>query len=242
MANNGKENSTVIPPELGPYKRKAWKPVTIAGDGSLTSSKFAGTPLLAQNEQWPRCANCNKPMQLFLQLNMADIPEEARKEFGEGILQFFYCTSQVPPCEIEFPFSRSTLLRMLPANQQVSDTMPQTGDLVDPFPPRLITDWQILEDFPNWEEGGDLGIVLEDSEWDRLSDDIALPGDKLAGWPDWVQGIEYPSCPVCGQTMSLLFQIDSEDNLPFMFGDSGCGHITQCKDHKDQLAFGWACA
>jgi hypothetical protein len=26
-----------------------------------------------------------------------------------------------------------------------------------------------------------------------------------------------------------------------MFGDSGIGHITQCPEHKEVLAFGWAC-
>jgi hypothetical protein len=177
---------------------------------------------------------------------MADIPDEAHMEFGEGILQFYYCTSETPLCEVEceafFPFSRSTLLRMLPADQQPPSTMPQSNGLENPFPPRLIIDWKAIDDYPNWEEGSDLGITLEDSEWERLGDDIALPGDKLAGWPDWVQYVDYPNCPTCGQTMRLLFQIDSEDNLPFMFGDAGCGHITQCKQHKDQLAFGWACA
>ncbi|MDJ0556950.1 MAG: hypothetical protein QNJ68_21390 [Microcoleaceae cyanobacterium MO_207.B10] len=41
--------------------------------------------------------------------------------------------------------------------------------------------------------------------------------------------------------MQLVFQVDSNDNLPFMFGDVGCGHITQCKDHKNIVAFAWAC-
>ena len=51
-------------------------------------------------------------------------------------------------------------------------------------------------------------------------------GEKLGGWPMWVQSVEYPSCPECGAEMTLLFQIDSERNLPYMFGDVGCGHIT----------------
>jgi hypothetical protein len=38
-----------------------------------------------------------------------------------------------------------------------------------------------------------------------------------------------------------VFQIDSEDNLPYMFGDVGCAHITQCPEHKEVVAFGWAC-
>lgn len=53
--------------------------------------------------------------------------------------------------------------------------------------------------------------------------------------------MEYPNCLICGERMRLVFQVDSNDNLPFMFGDLGCGHITQCKYHKNQVAFGWAC-
>ena len=68
------------------------------------------------------------------------------------------------------------------------------------------------------------------------------PGDKLAGWPAWVQGVEYPNCPRCGRRMAHVFQVDSEDHVPFMFGDAGCGHITQCPEHKEVVAFGWACS
>jgi hypothetical protein len=41
--------------------------------------------------------------------------------------------------------------------------------------------------------------------------------------------------------MQLVFQLDSMMNLPYMFGDSGMGRITQCKEHKEVPAFGWAC-
>jgi len=36
----------------------------------------------------------------------------------------------------------------------------------------------------------------------------AATGDKLLGWPSWVQGVEYPRCPRCNQQMSFVFQID----------------------------------
>ena len=39
----------------------------------------------------------------------------------------------------------------------------------------------------------------------------------------------------------LSKDIAREHNLPFMFGDSGCGYITQCPEHKEVVAFGWAC-
>ena len=79
------------------------------------------------------------------------------------------------------------------------------------------------------------------SEWPAEEIANGEPGDKLAGWPAWVQGVEYPSCALCGSRMLQLFQVDSEDNIPFMFGDVGCGNITQCPEHKEIVAFGWAC-
>ena len=70
---------------------------------------------------------------------------------------------------------------------------------------------------------------------------IAADRDKLGGWPFWVQGAEYPSCHVCGEQMEVLFQLDSEDHVPFMFGDAGIGHISMCRSHPEVVAFGWAC-
>lgn len=236
--------STNIPAAVLPYKRKAWKPIVENKDGSLTASKFAGVPYLEKDEEYPLCQNCGKPLPLFVQLNLDELPEAIQSEFGGGLLQMFYCTSEEPLCEVDceafFPFAKSVLVRIIQAKNDASSdniSLPENA-----FPPKLITGWEELEDYPNAEEGESLGIHLEDDEWDAFYDE-GLPhaGDKLAGYPAWVQGVEYPSCPLCGETMRLLFQIDSEDNLPYMFGDVGCGHITQCKNHKYQLAFGWAC-
>jgi len=41
--------------------------------------------------------------------------------------------------------------------------------------------------------------------------------------------------------MELLFQIGGSENIPYMFGDAGIGHITQSPDNENELAFGWAC-
>ena len=88
-----------------------------------------------------------------------------------------------------------------------------------------------------------MGVELADGEWEALAEGgYPRAGDKLAGWPYWVQDVEYPDCPKCGERMRLVFQIDSGDNLPFDFGDVGCGHVTQCTEHKGVLAFGWACS
>lgn len=235
-----------IPAEIEPFKRKTWKPVVAGGDGSRLDSKFAGEPFLQEDENYPLCPNCEKPLQLFLQLDLDKLPPAVGDEFGHGLLQFFYCTSDEPLCEVDceafFPFSKSVLVRIIePENLLRPNDRSIFGGA---FPPKIITGWEELDDYPNWEEGEELvGIDLNEEEWDELNE-AGYPrgGDKLSGYPMWIQSIEYPDCPVCGKRMRLLFQVDSDDNVPHLFGDVGCGHITQCKDHKEQLAFGWACS
>ena len=224
--------------------RTAYKPIVKDDDGPIDKSKFAGVPYMAKDDEWPICPNCKKPMQFFLQLNLADIPDPLKGRFGEGIIQMFYCTSSEPLCEVDcegyFHFADCHHLRLIkPMDEGKVVDLPGVDDL---FPAKLITGWEPMDDFPNWEERQEEGLDLTEDEEDAIADiQLTKPGDKLWGWPHWVQSIEYPTCPKCGSTMQLVFQIDSEDNLPYMWGDVGCGHITQCPEHKEILAFGWAC-
>src|SRR5262249_51977220 len=132
-----------IPTALRPFKRQAWKPVVIDQDGSYFASKFSGTPYLKQNEEYPRCQNCREPLQLFIQINLNEVPQAVAKEFGEGLLQLFYCTNAEPQCEVEceafFPFAKSVLVRII----QPEDTGFNAGTLppANSFPPKLITGW-----------------------------------------------------------------------------------------------------
>jgi hypothetical protein len=234
-----------IKPILEPFKRLAWLPVVADEISGPASSKFSGIPALKKGEEWPCCGGCNEPMQLFLQLNSKDLPQDAKNSFGEGFLQVFYCTNLDKRCEVRceafFPFSKSTLVRVLDIEPEAIGSIDKSP-VRNPFPERKIVGWLSKEDYPNWEELESLGVTLSDEQSDLLCDlDYPLPNDKLLGWPHWVQGIEYPNCPECGKPMRLIFQIDSEDNLPFMFGDVGCSHITQCEDHRDKVTIAWAC-
>lgn len=231
------------------FRRSAFVPVTEDRDGDLTATKFSGKPWLDETESWPKCGICGKEMQLFVQLNLDRLPQELNRQFGSGLLQMFYCTNSDQECEVEaeayFPFAKSTLLRVVnPSAGKAAGNIeiPSPAVIPDYFPAKLITGWTQKVDYPNSEEIESLGLKLTNDEWDEIADsDFPLGGDKLAGWPAWVQSIEYPDCPVCKEPMRLVFQIDSEDNLPYMFGDVGCGHITQCQTHLDVVAFGWAC-
>lgn len=236
---------------LAPWSRPYWKPETVDEDGPVTASKFSGRPWLSPDEVWPICPSCEQPLQLFVQLNTQDFPAEVKDNYGNGLIQLFYCTSSEPLCEDDCeayaPFSESVLAR------RVEPQAASVGDGVVPsmpeghFPPKRITGWTAAgTDLPSAEETRILlnaaGQTLSESEDDLLWEVTEqTEGDKLGGWPMWVQGVEYPDCPDCGCTMELVMQIDSEDHLPYMFGDLGCGHLTQCPKHPEQLAFAWAC-
>lgn len=230
---------------LKPYKRSAWMPQTVENSASCDSSKFSGIPILLASEDWPVCQNCKQSMQLFLQLNANDLPPQAGKPFGDGYLQVFYCTNWEKECEMEcdafLPFAKSTLVRVLDADITPKRSI-KRSPVKNQFPEKEIIGWTVKEDYPDREELETVGYTLTDEQVDLLRERYyPLPQDKLLGWPFWIQGIEYPDCPQCGQKMVLVFQIDSEDNLPYMFGDMGCSYITQCKTHQDQITIAWAC-
>ena len=43
----------------------------------------------------------------------------------------------------------------------------------------------------------------------------------------------YLPCPTCNGRYELVFQIDSEQGVPWMWGDSGVAFILQCPKHPD---------
>jgi uncharacterized protein YwqG len=220
-------------------------------------AQFGGTPLLAPGERWPICNDCKKPMQFFLQIPLASLPDGFARR-GDGTLQMFYCSTDDGDCETWAPFSGTQLVRLL--NGPATPVAHPRG--LAPLPARAIERWDELVDYPHSEEHERLGVSHRfESGVDRVTvaceelgievrniayrdvDEIGLPaeGDKLGGWPFWIQTAEYPACSECGTRMELVLQLDSEDNVPHMFGDGGCGHITQCPAHPNVLAFGWAC-
>jgi uncharacterized protein YwqG len=253
-----------LEPWLAKHRQPTWKPVVEDGDGPATASKFCGTPWFGPDAPWPDCGHCEQPLQLFLQLDLNDLPEELGRPFGDGLLQLFYCTRD--ECQgyggwDPFADDLSRVRVVHPTGPGLKAEVPQPpGD----FPAKRIVDWERCLDLPSPVEHEELGLKytydfgagtlrLECPELgfdvtnpmkDCQAEEIAISesGDKLGGWPAWVQGVEYPSCPRCGRRMGLVFQVESEDNVPFMFGDAGCGHITQCPEHKDVVAFGWACS
>jgi len=241
------ENAEVDPEQLlallEPVKRTAYIPVTEEVERTHSAhSKMGGYPYLSLEHSWPVCPNCGQHMQLFLQLNLQDLPE--RKE--DGLVQLFYCTNDEPCCEIDCGaydhFAKSVVCRRLAIGSKQSVIVNPL--LSEVFPEKKIVGWSPVDDYPSYDELEELGIDIDIDAYEVLYDTekgLPVSGDKLFGWPYWVQNVEYPYDRETGSRMELLFQIDSEVNLPYMFGDVGVGHLTVSKDDPNELAFGWAC-
>jgi hypothetical protein len=203
-------------------------------------------------------------MPLFLQLNLAKLPVDLGHRFGTGLLQLFYCPEE--DCDGGYePFSDCQLVQIVAPSREA--LTPTAAPKVRKFKPKTITGWKKVEaDYPRINELEDLGLKfaydfdrksirvecaplnlaspdlsMDDIEAEKVVEGFDCDGsDKLGGWPCWIQGIEYPDCPKCNKPMGFVFQFTG-DHLPFMLGDVGIGHITQCAAHKEIVAFGWAC-
>lgn len=264
----GRQAMKLLRPWKEAHGRLAWKPIVQARDGSLTASKFCGIPWLANDEEWPKCGYCRTPLQLLLQLNLAQLPKELADQLGPGLLQCFYCVhgedesgDDCPSMTTAWkPFSKGKLVRLVHArgSRKTRPVPIERGY----FPGKTVVEWRRFTDFPSPVEFGELGLKFTKNSrtsamevkcgepklnlWGiphKVQSGLCEPrgGDKLAGWPKWIQGVEYPKCPRCRTRMRFIFQIDSRDHVPYNFGDMGCGHITQCPKHKQILTFSWAC-
>lgn len=230
---------------LRPHVRPAFIPRVEDGEASGPVTKVGGRPWLPAGTTWPTCPNCNQAMALILQLDLESLPAGA-PDHGKGLAQLFYCTNTEPHCEVVceafFPFARSVVARVVDKHAPGADA---DARVVPNAPaPRRIVGWEEVADLPRIDELGELGMeVGEDDTLEQELEARELPrmGDKLGGWPHWIQGIEYPECPDCQGAMGLVFQMGGGDAIAYEWGSGGAGHLTQCAAHPERLAFGWAC-
>lgn len=238
---------------IAQQSRHPFIPKTREGDGPVAASKFGGVALLLPNEAWPVCPGCAKPMRMFVQLDLSELPADLPYPHREGMVQLFYCTSADPLCEVDHeawqPFGKSSLARWLSPSELAQARQATPADARDPTgePAAVLEGWEpAAPELPGYEED----VPLPPESLDDLEDGSPAaaneptrprPGDKLGGWPSWVQGPEYPACPKCKTRMLYLLQLESNGLCRHQFGDLGAGHVSQCPNHPEVVAFGWAC-
>ena len=250
-----------LAPWVAAHRRPAWRPRVAPGEPAGARSTFGGRAWLAPGEAPPACGVCGRPLPLLLQLDLGALPAELAGRYGSGLLQLFACDQDA--CAAEGAWAAfsdvASLVRVVPASERsvAPSTAPAAG-----FPASAIVGWERFDDQPDPEDhelagltaaydvdlrtvtlrcpevGVQATVPLDDLEVDDIA--RAAEGDKLAGWPSWVQARDYPNCPTCGEAMRVVFQLASDDHLSFGFGDTGIGHVTQCPTHLRTVAFAWS--
>ncbi len=235
----------LIASKLEHLKRQAWRPVTAYGNSDIEAFEFAGNPWLSAEESYPLCPRCQNPLRFFLQINLEKLPEAARSQFGNGLLQLFCCANEDAGCIDDGwePFSTCKLVRIVqPGGAASSAELPVVdwkmgAALIEgEFPKKHIVGWQEIRTYLEWHEvESSKGLRLSRDESEILSaagvehesfgceiSDFMdttrmcpVEGDRLAGYPRWLQYAEYPNCPICDRLMDqLIFELTSDDNLP----------------------------
>jgi len=220
--------------KLAGVVRSSWKPRLSVGVGrSGDPSRFGGLPALRPAETWPGCADCGGLLTFFVQVDLARTPKAVRELFGPGLLQLFYCTA----CRPHRPFSGGQRVRIVDPTDTLDVQQAPAG--VQVFDKQPIFSWgAALNDFPLEE-----GHVPLEAEEHAIVHKLNRQGDKLSGWPNWVQDPEYPLCPQGAHRLSqLILQIDSGRGVAHTWGDNGVGFILQCPHHRDQVTFLWQSA
>ena len=228
---------------IQPYERTAFKPLVETCVPEFSPhSKMGGFPFLHREEDWPKCPNCQRHMQLFLQLNLKGIPERRQ----DGLLQFFYCTSKTPNCEellqAHKPYSPGGIVHWVPSPE--GESVQIEPDIEQLFPEKRIDAWKPLVDYPSFEELRELGVDIPLDDYALLEHkQVAVPfgGDKLFGWPLWADQMNYPFDRQTRSRMEQLFQFASRDHLPWSFGEIGVCHLHESPDQPDHFCTEWSC-
>jgi hypothetical protein len=199
---------------LQPHARPAWTPVTEPGESPVHASKFGGTPWLNTGERPPRCATCDQPMALAVQLDLAALPAALR---ATGLLQCFVCLEDY-----------EATARVVGRARRAA--APATTGL----PARAIVGWtERRDELPGPAHWESLGIALDEPAASLAEDDLEEPagGDKLGGWPAHLQEPSVGRCTRCGQPRALLLQVASDGNLAVDLGDGGRLFVAACREH-----------
>jgi hypothetical protein len=231
--------------KIKPHARSAWKIKMQPGEAGLLASKVGGAAWNPDGGADPVCERCERPMSLFLQLNLKELPNDAQRVMGGGLLQFFACTSDEECLANDgwepYPDQRMKLVRVVtpPAHVPAAPAKRQKGAIA----PQVVTLGQAIADHPELGECTMLpGVSLTDKERDayhviRLGKSpLNDSGNKLLGWPSWAQAPEYPSCPQCGQAMSFRFQIS---DCGQEYSQWELAHFFQCDRHQEEWAVSW---
>lgn len=156
------------------------------------------------------CQNCGKPLHHLL-----NIPSNLLS--NDKPISFATCISCLGWEEEELFYQHDESGKPLQLNGKDSYCTPE-----EEYPPLKKTTVKLVKTPPRWK--------LQD--WGLSNGRENL--NKVGGTPSWIQEAQYPSCPVCKNTMVFYLQLDSEllleDGDELLWGSGGVCYVFWCDD------------
>ncbi len=239
------DNHLPLPPELEPFQQQIYatqravvrilpKP---AGPTQPWQSKVGGTPYLPKDTAFPVSPE-GRHLFFLAQINFAEAPPLPPFP-QQGILQFYISDDDFWGLNLDDPADQSRF-RVLYFSEPTTDAtklvtdfsfLPAYNDLPlllgKSFPIAFQPDVELMpaHDYRFHALFGD-GFFEQfgDQEWEMYEEYMSLvfsEGHKFGGYPDFSQ--EDPRDP--NDPMELLFQLDSDDDIDCMWGDTGIANF-----------------
>lgn len=192
-------------------------------DAGAARTRTGGVPLAPPGFEWPRCAECDGPMQFQAQIRLDDIdPAE------HGLFSIFMCENEPGLClEWEpdsggnraFVFRSDLVPAAVPSDGVV--LLPEVSAIAYAATPEVH--YERARQRWHSETGGPLRHVL----------------GQVGGAPQWLQDDETPTCGGCDAPMTFVVQLEEgHDRRTSMNFAGGCGYGFRCRP-CDIASFLW---
>jgi len=248
-----------LSPELEPFRDKieatvkSFAKITAKKNQKLTwwQSKFGGLPYLPKDYDYPRDSQGN-PLFLLAQINFTEVPD--LDDFPEqGILQFYIGDSEndLYGHDLENPFQQDkfrviyfpeiihaeadlvTDFSFLPKPENLPFSESCSLQFEKQIAPVSSWDYQFDEIFGEdfFAQFGD----KEDGIWQEYDDKFPGDGHKIGGYAYFTQNDPRPY--ISNEKYVLLLQVDTDNEVDIMWGDSGIGNFFIKPQDLEKLDF-----
>lgn len=206
--------------KLKPHARLTHKIRVKGGAGSPLDSRFGGMPYLAPGESWPLTSD-GKPMLFLFQVDLGKLPVEA----GTGLARVFIDERN------GFRDEDNVVMHTHTTEGGAWQAAPTGGRIL--MPTQMSGFYKGKPDLPGADVPcGTVPVTLDPNEAELLQK-VCLTGDKVGGWPHWIQDADWRGYD------RLLLQTDTGGSLPFSYADSGIGFLLQRSDDPTDMKMVW---
>jgi hypothetical protein len=196
-------------------------------DREAPGTRTGGVPHVPSAFEWPRCRECDGPMQFLAQVSMTDADADAG---GTGLLSIFMCQNDPGLCDEWDATAGGNRAFVFDAGAVRVATPPGDGET-------LREDCSAIR-----FENSDVDDYLEASQ--RWHEQTGRPQrevlGQIGGQAAWLQNDETPDCDACARPMTFVVQLEEghEYRTSMNFGGGGCGYGFRCETCEN-AAFLW---